>query len=188
LKRSLLSARIGDGFEARTVLKFVSQDHACMTSSDLDKLRRILRESRAYMLAAVVGLPEALLQEPGVIGPYSVAQQMAIRIEAENRALTLIQSMYHGRPFAYPIPREELDRKAVYVRWGWDWDHLMRELYQQREETMWNLEDFEGPILHHHFDVHGQHLSPYEVLVAVAEEERILGEKLWAWRKETLGL
>jgi len=146
------------------------------------QLRQLLRQTRIHMLAAVVGLPESLLQAPEAVGPYSVAQHMAIRIEAENRALTLAQSMLHGHPFTPALPRAELDRKAVLMRWGWDWDHLMRELYQQREETMWNLEDFAGAILHHKFYVHGQLLSPYDALAAVAEEERTLGDALWAWR------
>ncbi len=72
----------------------------------LDDLRQRLRETRAYMLEQVVGVPEVLLQQPGAVGPYSVAQMMAIRIEAENRALTLAQSMYHGQPYLYPLPRE----------------------------------------------------------------------------------
>ena len=148
----------------------------------IHELRQSLRETRAYMLSPVVGLPESLLQAPHVFGPYSVAQVMAIRIEAENRALTLVQSMCHGHPVGYALPREELDRKAVYARWGWDWAHLMRELYQQREETMWNLEDFGGPILHRQFEVQGQWLSPYDVLAALAYEEQAVGDVLWAWR------
>ncbi len=158
--------------------------NAIPDQSTIQHLRQRLREARAHMLSAVVGLPEYRLQAPDAIGGYSVSQIMAIRIEAENRALTLVQSMLHGHPFAYPLPREELDRKAVYARWGWDWAHLMRELYQQREETMWNLEDFDGPILHRKFDVHGQHLSPYDVLAALADEERALGDALRAWREQ----
>ncbi len=150
----------------------------------LEHLRYLLRDTRAYMLSAAVDLPEPLLQAPNAIGDYSVAQCMAIRIETENRALTLAQSMLHGHPFSYPLSREELERKAVFMRWGWDWAHLMRELYQQREETMWNLDDFQGDILHRPFDVHGQLLSPYDVLAAIAEEERALGDALWTWRKK----
>lgn len=149
----------------------------------LEALRQLLRRTRAWMLEPVVGLPEVWLQTPGAVGPYSVAELMAIRIEAENRALTLVQSMLHGRPKAYPLPREEYDRRAVLMRSGWDWAHLMRELYQQREETAWNLDDLAGDVLHRKFDVLGQPLSPYQVLAALAEEEQALGEALRAWRR-----
>ncbi len=157
--------------------------HTQIVLPSLEDLRQQLRDSRAAMLQPVVGLPEALLQAPGAVGPYSVAQHMAIRIEAENRALTLVQSMYHGRPVVYPLSREAYDHRAVLMRWGWDWDHLMRELYQQREETMWNLEDFRGEVLHRRYDVHGQRLSPYDVLAGIAEEEWALSKALWAWRR-----
>jgi hypothetical protein len=149
----------------------------------LEDLRQLLRRTRAAMLAPVVGLPEAWLQAPNAVGPYSVAQLMAIRIEAENRALTLVQSMLHGHPVHYPLSREEYDRRAVLMRWGWAWDHLMRELYQQREETSWNLDDLAGEVLHRRFRVGDAWLSPYEVLAAIAREEQALGEALEAWRK-----
>ncbi len=150
----------------------------------LADLRQRLRETRAYMLEQIVGLPESLLQQPGAVGPYSVAQMMAIRIEAENRALTLAQSMYHGQPHPYPLPREAYDRRAVLARWGWDWAHLMRELYQQREETSWNLDDYQGEILHRKFEVQGVELSIFDVLMAQAEEEKALGDALRAWRQQ----
>ncbi len=152
----------------------------------IEDLRQQLRASRAAMLEPVIGLPETLLQREGAVGPYSVAQHMAIRIEAENRALTLAQSIYHGRPLLYPLSRETYDRKAVRMRWGWDWAHLMRELYQQREETMWNLEDFRGPALHRRYDVHGQNLSPYEIFIGLAREEWALSKALWGWRRSSL--
>ncbi len=149
----------------------------------IEDLRQQLRASRAAMLEPVIGLPESLLQKERAVGPYSVAQHMAIRIEAENRALTLAQSIFHGRPVLYPLSRETYDRKAVRMRWGWDWAHLMRELYQQREETMWNLEDFRGPALHRRYDLHGQSLSPYEIFIGLAREEWVLSKALWTWRR-----
>ena len=153
----------------------------CM--SPLAHLRAELRRSRAAMLSAVAGLPEAALYRPGASGPWSVAQLMAQRIEAENRALTLVQSMLHGHPSQPDLPQEELDRLAVLRRREWEWPHLMRELYQQREETNWNLDDLTGAAVNAApVDVNGKNLTPLGVLKSVADQELALAERLRAWR------
>lgn len=154
-----------------------------MTNPTLDSLRSALRQSRADMLAALAGLDEARLQQPGAAGPWSAAQVIAQRIEAENRALTLVQSMRHGRPVVYGLPESELDARAVRRRRDWSWPHLLAELYQQREETNLNLDDLEGAALTQTYRLDERDLSPYDVLMALAESENHLARQFRRWRE-----
>lgn len=153
----------------------------------LEQLKERLRQSRADMLAAVRDLPEAVLQERAAVDEWSVAELIAQRIEAENRALTLIQSMLHGHPRLPMLSRAELDRRAVLRRRDWEWDHLLRELYQQREETSCNLEDLKGERLTRPVMVGEEVLTPYQVLSELAEEEERLATALWVWRQGRAG-
>ncbi len=155
-----------------------------MTVPTLASLRLALRQSRADMLAALAGLPETLLQQPGAVGPWSAAQVMAQRIEAENRALTLVQSMRHGHPVLYDLSEAELDARAVLRRRQWSWPHLLAELYQQREETNLNLDDLEGPALTQPHRLGERDLSPYDVLIALAEAETQLAAQFRRWREQ----
>lgn len=152
--------------------------------STLDSLRTALRQSRADMLAALVGLPEAVLQQPGAVGTWSAAQVMAQRIEAENRALTLVQSMRHGAPVVYDLTEAELDAHAIARRREWSWPHLLAELYQQREETNLNLDDWEGAALTRLQQVGDRDLSAYDVLNALAETESQLAIQFRSWRQQ----
>jgi hypothetical protein len=136
------------------------------------------------MLAALVGLSETVLQQPGAVGPWSAAQVMAQRIEAENRALTLVQSMRHGHPVLYDLPEAELDARAVLRRRQWSWAHLLAELFQQREETGLNLDDLEGPALSQTYHLGDRDLSPYDVLIALAETETRLAAQFRRWREQ----
>ena len=96
--------------------------------------------------------------------------------------------MLHGHPSQPDLPEEELDRLAVLRRREWEWPHLMRELYQQREETNWNLDDLVGaafnaaPTTAAAVFVNGQPLTPLDVLESVADQELALAERLRAWR------
>ncbi len=150
----------------------------------LAELRALLRQSRAALLAAVRGLSEDPLQQPYAIGPWSVAQVIAQRIEAESRALTLVQSLLHGHPLYPDLPEEALDRRAVERRRAWSWDGLMSELYQQREETGINLDDLAGEALTRTVAVGGRHLSPFDVLASLAAQEEALALRLAAWREQ----
>ncbi len=149
----------------------------------LASLRIALRQSRGDMLSALVGLPEAVLQQPGASGPWSAAQVVAQRIEAENRALTLVQSMRHGHPVVYDLPEAELDAHAVARRRDWSWPHLLAELYQQREETGLNLDDLDGDSLTQMHRVGDRDLSAYDVLMALAETETQLAGQFRSWRE-----
>ena len=150
----------------------------------LAELRALLRQSRAALLAAVRGLSEDPLQQPYAIGPWSVAQVIAQRIEAESRALTLVQSLLHGHPLYPDLPEEALDRRAVERRRAWSWDGLMCELYQQREESGINLDDLAGEALTRTVAVGGRHLSPFDVLASLAAQEEALALRLAAWREQ----
>lgn len=152
--------------------------------ASLAELRALLRQSRAALLAAVHGLPEDLLQRPQAIGPWSVAQVIAQRIEAESRTLTLVQSMLHGHPLYPDLPQEALDRGAVERRRGWTWNGLMSELYQQREETGINLDDLAGEALTRTLAVGGRRLSPFDVLATLAAQEEALALRLAVWREQ----
>ncbi len=153
----------------------------------LAELRVLLRDSRAALLAAVHGLPEDLLQQPGAVGPWSAAEVMAQRIEAESRALTLVQSILHGHPHYPDLPEAELDQHAVERRRAWDWDGLLGELYQQREETGINLDDLAGEALSARVRVGERELSPFDVLAGLAQQEAALGAQLAAWRQRVAG-
>lgn len=152
--------------------------------ASLAELRALLRQSRAALLASVYGLPEDLLQRPGAIGPWSVAQVIAQRIEAESRALTLVQSLLHGHPLYPDLPEEALDRRAVERRHDWTWDALMSELYQQREETGINLNDLAGEALARTAAVGARQLSPFDVFGALAAQEEALALRLVMWREQ----
>jgi hypothetical protein len=141
-----------------------------------EDLREALRRSRRSLLAAVHDLPESCWEE--AVGPWSVAAWLAICLEAENRALTLVQSLRHGRPFRYDLPEDELNARAVARRRGWSRDHLLRELYQQREETMITLADLSNEDL---VRVHrlGEHdVTLLAILMAVATAEEALAARL----------
>lgn len=150
----------------------------------LDSLRASLRQSRSDMLAALAGLPEALLQQAGAVGSWSAAQVIAQRIEAENRALTLVQSMRHDHPVVYDLTETELDAHAVARRRDWSWPHLLAELYQQREETGLNLDDLRGDALIHVYRIGDRDLSTYDVLLALAESETRLAAQFRLWRQQ----
>ncbi|MCS7040052.1 MAG: hypothetical protein RMN24_12410 [Anaerolineae bacterium] len=140
-----------------------------------------LRRSRRALLAAAHDLPEPLWYVPAAVGPWSVAEWFAIRIEAENRALTVVHSLHHGRPFLYDLPEAELDAHAVARRRGWSRDHLLRELYQQREETMITLAALTDEALARSYTVGDRVLSPLAVLMAVVAAEDELAARLRAW-------
>ncbi len=141
-----------------------------------DDLREALRRSRRTLLAAVHALPEACWEE--VVGPWSVAAWLAICIEAENRALTLVQSLQHGRPLLYDLPEAELDARAVARRRGWSRDHLLRELYQQREETMIHLAGLTDEDLVRVYRLGERDVTPLAILMAVATAEEALAARL----------
>lgn len=147
------------------------------------ELHEALRRSRKALLAAVHDLPASLWDVPAAVGPWSVAEWFAICIEAENRALTVVQSLQHGRPFLYDLPETELDAHAVARRRDWSRDHLLRELYQQREETMITLAALPEEALVRSHAVGDRVLSPWTVLMAVAAAEEELAARLRAWRQ-----
>ncbi len=143
-----------------------------------DDLREALRRSRRTLLAAVHALPETCWEEAVTVGSWSVAEWLAISIEAENRALTLVQSLQHGRPFRYDLSEDELAARAVARRRGWSRDHLLRELYQQREETMINLAALDDEALVRVYRLGERDVTPLAILMDVAAAEEALAARL----------
>ncbi len=80
-----------------------------------DEVLRALRESRAQMEAALEGLTEAQLADPGVVGDWSAKDLLAHLTTWEAELVTLLAKARRGQKPKWPASQAEID--ALNEKW-----------------------------------------------------------------------
>jgi len=109
-----------------------------------DEVVKALKESRTQMEAALAGLTETQMTDPGVVGDWSVKDVLSHLIAWEAELVTLLAKARQGKP-PQPPARSQKDIDELNAKWYKEnknrpLDRVLADFHGVRKQTLRQVE------------------------------------------------